>query len=113
MAHMIARRKGKRVRKLLLVGLVCPAVCAGAWLLWRYHGPAPAREIFQGITYGCERLPETAESGGLYHWVRADLNVPGVSLYATPKDPEAMANGFEYRLQYVSSVVADNHLAAR
>jgi hypothetical protein len=87
-------------------------LCISAWLLWRYHGPTPAVEIFQGITYGCERLPETPQSGGLFHWVRADLNVQGVSLFITPEDPDALAQGFEYKLKHTSTAVADYHLAA-
>jgi hypothetical protein len=110
----MAQRKSRfrRIRRIVLFGLSSAIVLVGGWLLWRYHGPAPEREIFQGITYGCERLPDTAESGGLYHWVRADLNAPGVSLYVTPKDADAVARGFEYKLKHTSTAVAENHLAA-
>ncbi len=97
---------------LFLLGVVAPALGLEGLLLWEYHGPAAATPIFQGITYGCEVLPETPQSGGLFHWVRADLNVPGVSLFVTPKDPEAMASGFEYRLKYTSTAVTEDNLAA-
>jgi hypothetical protein len=112
MARKNRGRKLTWIIRFFLFGIVGPLLCAGIWLLWRYHGPAPAVEIFQGITYGCERLPDTPQSGGLLHWVRADLNVPGVSLYVTPRDPEAMSKGFEYKLKHTSTAVADNALAA-
>jgi len=46
------------------------------------------------------------------HWIRADLNVPGVSLYVTPLDPDAKMHGREYRLRHVSTAVGEDHLAA-
>jgi len=79
---------------------------------WRYHGPTASVEIYRGIVYGCDRLPDGPESGGLVHWVRADLNEPGVRLYITPLDPDAVARGWQYRLKYVSSVVREQNLAA-
>jgi hypothetical protein len=112
MAGKKAGRKLRRLLRFLVSGIVALLFCIGAWLLWRYHGPAAPVEIFQGITYGCERLPDTTQSGGLLHWVRADLNVPGVSLYVTPCDPDAMSKGFEYKLNHTSTSVADNGLAA-
>ncbi len=96
-----------------LVGAAsCTALVIGGWFVWRYHGPAAPTEIYRGITYGCERAPDTAESGGLVHWVCADLNVPGVSLYVTPLDPDAVSHGSEYKLKYTSTAVAEQQLAA-
>ncbi len=111
---MVSVKKLRRgwLRRSILFTLLGGATFVSAWMLWRYHGPAPEREIFQGITYGCERLPETPQSGGLFHWIRADLNVPGVSLYATPIDPDAMAQGYQYKLKHTSTAVAENGLAA-
>jgi hypothetical protein len=104
-----SRRRFGRIF-LFFTALVVVALCA--WGLWRYHGPAPEREIFRGITYGCEQMPDTAEIGGLLHWIRADLNVPGVSLYTTPMDPQTQAKGFEYKLQHTSTLVNQQGLAA-
>ena len=93
------------------VGLLIAVVCL--WLWYRYHGPTLAPvEIYQGLTYGCETLPETEETGGLVHWIKADLNVPGVELYTTPLDPTAVAQGFEYHLHYVPAQVKNQQLAA-
>ena len=105
----VIRRRAARA--FLTLG-VAAALSVFAWLGYRYHGPAAAVEIYHGITYGCDRLPDTDEGGGLVHWVRADLTVPGVHLYVTPTDPEARAAGWEYRLRHVSTTVADQHLAA-
>jgi hypothetical protein len=84
----------------------------GSWLGYRYHGPTPPLEIYRGITYGCDVQPDTADGNGLVHWVRADLAVPGVRLYVTPIDADAKAAGWEYKLRRVSTVVADERLAA-
>jgi hypothetical protein len=95
--------------------LVLPLIflpSAGGYLLWTYHGPMPTTEIYHGIFYCCEELPSGPQSGGLVHWVRADLNVPGVSIFVTPKDPQAVALGWQYRLQFTMSAVAQQHLAA-
>jgi hypothetical protein len=85
---------------------------AGGYVLWTYHGPTPTTEIYHGIFYCCEELPSGPQSGGLVHWVRADLNVPGVGIFVTSKDPEAIARGWQYRLQFTMSAVAQQHLAA-
>jgi hypothetical protein len=92
--------------------LIAAGLGIGGRLLWEYHPPAAPVEIYQGITYGCERVPTTDESAGLVHWVRADLKVPGVQIYITPMDPGARSQGFEYKLKYTSTAVADEHLAA-
>ena len=105
-------QKSRRLRRIFFASISLGILAIGAWALWRYHGPAPEREIFQGLFYGCETLPDSAESGGLVHWVRADLNSPGVGLYITPIDPDAKSQGWEYKLRYVSTSVSDEHLAA-
>src|SRR5882757_7734036 len=46
-------------------------------------GRHESRQIFEGITVGCERLRPTAEGDGAIHWARIDLAVPGVELYVT------------------------------
>jgi hypothetical protein len=62
-------------------------------------------EIFEGITYGCERLKPSDEGSGYVYWARIDLKVPGIDLYVTPKDPTAVAQGWQYRLCWVGDVV--------
>jgi hypothetical protein len=91
--------------------LLLAAIISG-YFLWTYHGPTPPIEIYRGIVYSCERVPDSLQSGGLLHLVQADLNVPGVSLYITPLDPEALIRGKMYRLKYTSTAVRDEHLAA-
>ena len=102
----------RRVVRAALLLLVVAAAGVGGWLGYRYHGPCPPVEVYRGITYGCDRLPDTDQGGGLVHWARADLTVPGVRLYATPVDPAATAAGWEYRLRNVSNTVAGERLAA-
>lgn len=101
-----------RVARWIFVLVVVALLLVGASAWWSYHGPTPPTEIYQGVVYSCERMPNGPESGGLLHLIRADLNVPGVSLYITPLDPQAVARGQQYRLRYVSTAVRADHLAA-
>jgi len=64
-------------------------------------GSPAGREIFEGITYGCERLEPSEEGSGFVRWVRVDLTAPGIELYVTPKDPTAVSQGWDYRLRRI------------
>jgi hypothetical protein len=81
-------------------------------LAWSDRGaPRPPTEIFTGITYGRERLEPTEEGGGMLHWARIDLSAPGIGLYVTPLDRNAVARGWQYRLRRVATVAERQHLA--
>jgi hypothetical protein len=81
-------------------------------LAWSDRGaPRPPTEIFTGITYGRERLEPTEEGGGMLHWARIDLSAPGIGLYVTPLDRNAVARGWQYRLRRVGTVAERQHLA--
>ena len=69
------------------------------------------REIFEGITYGCEWLAPGQEGRGFVYWVRIDLTAPGIELYVTPKDPTAVSQGWQYRLRRIGDVVDRENLA--
>lgn len=43
--------------------------------------------------------------------VQIDLSTPGIELFVTQLDPQAVQSGWEYRLAYVSTVVRKEHLA--
>jgi hypothetical protein len=75
------------------------------------RAPHTPTQIFQGIAYGRELLVSTDEGGGLLHWVRVDLSVPGVNLYVTPLDPTAAAHGWQYRLRGIGEVADREQLA--
>jgi len=68
-------------------------------------------EIFQGITYGCEQLAPSAEGSGFLQWVRVDLAAPGIELYVTPMDSNALLKHWQYRLQRVAKVVERENLS--
>src|SRR5262249_37565170 len=68
-------------------------------------------KIFEGMTYGCERLEATEEGSGLLHWMRIDLTAPGLELYVTPLDPVAVAQGWQYRLRWIRDIVTSERLA--
>lgn len=72
--------------------------------------PEP-RAIFQGVTYGCERLERTEQGQGLLHWVRIDLQAPGIELYVTPLDPSAIEAGAQYRLRWIGDVARSENLS--
>jgi hypothetical protein len=77
---------------------------------WERCAPEP-REIFSGVTYGCERLARTDQGRGVLHWVRVNLGAPAIELYVTPLDPFALAQGWQYRLRRIEDVVRDERLA--
>src|SRR5260370_24654808 len=77
---------------------------------WERCAPQP-REIFSGVTYGCERLERTEQGQGILHWVRVELAAPGIELYVTALDPSALEHGFQYRLRWIDDVVRNERLA--
>ena len=85
------------------IGLTCYA-----W--WTRPRPCPPNEIFRGIIYTCEEM-NRAECHGLMHLVRVDLAAPGIGLYLTPLDPEAVSQGYQYRLADPATVLRREDLA--
>jgi len=77
---------------------------------WERCTPQP-RDIFLGVTYGCERLGRTEQGHGMLHWARVELGAPGIELYVTPLDPSALEHGFQYRLRWIEDVLRDERLA--
>src|SRR5258706_12791512 len=77
---------------------------------WERCAPQP-REIFSGVTYGCERLERTEPGHGILHWVRGELGGTGIELYVTPLDPSAVEHGWQYRLRRMDDVSRGEHLA--
>ena len=88
-----------------------PPIRGGSPCLDRRGETPAATEIFEGITYGCERLEPSEEGSGFIHWVRVDLTAPGIELYVTPKDPTAVSQGWQYHLRRIGGVVDREHLA--
>src|SRR5437667_9470170 len=98
-------RRRRKIRKKILLGLAIAIVVLTPAIWWFNHrGPVPQTQIFRGVTYTCERLNDPVGGEGLMHVVEVDLTAPGIELYVTPVNPEAMAKGWEYRVQYVSRV---------
>ncbi|PQO38057.1 phosphodiester glycosidase family protein [Blastopirellula marina] len=95
------------------LGITALLVVAAAVLFWLFQrGEMPETAIFQGVTYTCERMPETDESSGLVHIVCVDLNAPGIELYTTPVDPTLADNpNWQYRLKTASTVLSENELS--
>jgi hypothetical protein len=86
---------------------VLPAVY---WYARRAH-PTPAVEIFRGVAYECRLLPTSADGGGLVHLARIELQAPGVDLFTTPLDADAVAVGWEYKLERPAAAAAREELA--
>jgi hypothetical protein len=85
-------------------------IAAGAaWIT----GPRPLAqiEIFPGVSFRSDILPVTEEGGGRVYVVVTDLRAPGLQLYVTPLDPAALANGFRYRLRWISEVMRTEQLS--
>src|SRR3954468_16219221 len=87
------------------LALFASADCA----YWERCTPQP-REIFSGVTYGCELLEGAEQGHGILHWVRVELGAPGIELYVTPLDPSAVEHGWQYRLRRIDEVVTDKRL---
>jgi Phosphodiester glycosidase len=97
-------------RRLLLV---FPALLVAALVIYclNLRSPVLPTEIYQGVTYGCERLAADEEGSGLMHWVRVDLTAPGIELYVTPLDPQAVQRGWQFRLEHTGTVAIKEKLA--
>jgi Phosphodiester glycosidase len=100
-----------RRRRFLLICFALLFAVLGTYWSWNLRHPVPATEIYQGVTYGCERLEGDEDASGLMHWVRVDLTAPGIELFVTPLDPEAVERGWQYRLQHTATVLKREHLA--
>ena len=100
--------KHRSVRLGLAVALM--AFTAADSASWERCPPQP-KKIFSGVTYGCERLERTEQGHGVLHWVRVELDAPGIELYVSPLDRSALEQGWQYRLRWIADVVTDEHLA--
>ena len=78
---------------------------------WERCAPQP-REIFSGVTYGCERLERTEQGHGVLHWVRVELDAPGIELYVTPLDRSALEEGWQYRLRWIMWTITASRRSA-
>lgn len=67
-------------------------------------------DIFEGITYQCERLNQPGINGRV-HLVTVDLTTPGLELYTTPLDEHAVAAGWQYRPRWAPGIAQDQSLS--
>jgi hypothetical protein len=81
------------------------------WFHYNRPRPTAPREVFQGVVYSCEELPQDAEGSGQVYIVQVDFTRPGIELYVTPLDPQAVAKGWEYRLRWTPSVAKEERLS--
>lgn len=108
--HRTPARLWRRVRQASLA-LAIVVLLVTAYLGWQRPVPVPPTEIFQGVTYQCERLASSAEASGLMHVVEIDLAAPGLELYVTPLDDFALQRGWQYRLRWSPRVVRAENLS--
>src|SRR5579872_3370011 len=95
---------------MLLIGLALFFTAVGFYCLNRRQPVLPT-EIYQGVEYCCERLEIDDQGSGLVHWVRVDLTAPGIELYVTPLDHQALVHGWQFKLQCTGTVVKEERLA--
>jgi hypothetical protein len=100
--------KHRSVRLGLAVALMAFTAADSAY--WERCTPQPTK-IFSGVTYGCERLERTEQGHGVLHWVRVELDAPGIELYVSPLDRPALEQGWQYRLRWIDEVVRNERLA--
>ena len=104
-------RQPRRWLKWLACGLLLAGVLA-ATERWMYgRQPIGPVEIFSGVSYTCERIEGQKDASGLCYLVQVDLRTPGIELYATPLDPQAVAEGQQYKLETAESVAGRERLA--
>jgi hypothetical protein len=108
---MIGTARGQLTRRRFLLAIAALGAVAAGFLLVGQRRPVRSTEIFEGVTYGCERLETAGWRAGLVHWVRVDLAAGGIELYVTPLDPEAVAQGWQFRLKRTGRAVRDEKLA--
>lgn len=96
------------------VGAMIVAIVGGAgfraFLWWERPTPRAPTEIFRGVVYSCRQLQQE-ECDGLMCLVRVDLTAPGVGIYITSLDPEAVSQGYQYRLAEAADVLRRESLA--
>jgi hypothetical protein len=93
-----------------MVVLAIVAALSG-YLWWNRRQPVSPTEVYEGVTYGCERLETTDGGASLVHWVRIDLAARGIEIYVTPVDPEAVTQGWQFRLKRTGKAVREEQLA--
>ena len=110
--HRRPTRHRRTLRAVLLLAALLAAlglpVLANSW--WTRRQPTPPTQIFRGVIYTCLDANET-ECTGLVHVVKVDLAAPGIQLYLTALNQEAVAQGWQYRLDSASAVLEREHLA--
>src|SRR5690348_6351886 len=97
--EILAELPAMHVWAKVILAIALMAITGSDSASWERCAPQP-REIFSGVTYGCERLEGTAEGRGVLHWVKVDLGTPGIGLYITQLDPAAAEQGWQYRLRW-------------
>jgi hypothetical protein len=95
----------------LSAALLVTAALVAAWWLTRARPSLPV-EIYQGVTYGCRWVEDGEHGAGWAHWLRIDLDAPGVELFMTPTEPVPEHRLARYRLRHGPSVLRENNLAA-
>jgi hypothetical protein len=108
---MIGTARGPVTRRRFLLALAVVSAVATGFFLVRQRRPIAPIEIYEGVTYGCERLEAANSGAGLMHWVRVDLAARGIELFVTPLDPEAVAQGWQFRLKRTGRAVRDETLS--
>lgn len=93
-----------------LIGIVFFVSARGLYVWSMRPIPTPPTEIYRGVTYSCFEAHEP-ECTGLVHVIKVDLTAPGIELYLTPLDHEAVSKGYEYRLDWATNVLEREHLA--
>jgi hypothetical protein len=102
------RRISTRARTFLVCASLIVIPGGAAWVsTFVNHTPQVKRtEIYRGVYYQC-----TQGQNGAIHLLEVDLSRPNVQLFLTPVNPDALARGHEYRLDYVRNVARAEGLA--
>jgi hypothetical protein len=79
---------------ILLIGTPGAAAWVGTYFTQEHE--TAQTEIYRGVFYRSYR-----DGPGMIYLIEVDLSRPGLELFLTPLAPEAVARGYQYRLDYV------------
>jgi len=87
------------------------ALTVGGYVAWTHRSPVSAVPIFQGVRYECIRLLPTPAGNGLAHIVEIDLKAPGIELYVSPMETEALIKGWQFTTVWPWRAASTQNLA--
>lgn len=106
-------RKRLLIRLLFALGVLLVLLILLLWGLKLYLRPEPSarREIYQGVFWQVEDIPNESLGKGRIATVEVHLETPGLEFFIRPMDVSALAKGGHYRLSLADWEVFSENLS--